>query len=42
MRAKECLGREENKKENKVEMECSKNFSPFKSFRILKTVGVGF
>jgi hypothetical protein len=27
---------------DKPEMECSKNFSPFKSFCILKTVGVGF
>jgi hypothetical protein len=29
-------------KNDKPEMESSKNFSPFKSFCILKTVGVGF
>jgi hypothetical protein len=29
-------------KKDKPEMECSKNFSPLKSFCILKTVGVGF
>jgi hypothetical protein len=42
MRARQGVGREENKKKDRPEMECSKNFSLLKSFCILKTVGVGF
>jgi hypothetical protein len=34
--------KEEKIENDKPEMECSKNFSPLKSFYILKTLGVGF